>query len=152
MSGAAIPNVQVTLSGAEAMGSKTVTADANGFYRFVPLTPADYKLVIKAQGFSTQSREGVHIALGFTATINVQLVVGEVSEPVTVAGEATNINLQSNEITTNLEDERLKTLPGSRDLWAVLSQAPAIAETKMDVGGSDALTQQPYTVDGLSRS
>ena len=29
-SGAAIPNVQVTLSGAEVMGSKTVIADANG--------------------------------------------------------------------------------------------------------------------------
>ena len=151
-SGAAIPNVQVTLSGAEVMGSKTVTADANGFYRFVALTPGDYKLVVKAQGFSTQSREGVHIALGFTATINVQLAVGDVSESITVAGEATNINLQSNEITTNLEDERLKTLPGSRDLWAVLAQAPAIAETKMDVGGSDALTQQPYTVYGLGTS
>ena len=151
-SGAAIPSVLVTLSGAEVMGLKTVTSDANGFYRFVALTPGDYKLAFRAQGFISQSREAVHIALGFTATINVQLTVGEVNESVTVTGETANIDLQSNKVTTNLEDEQLKTLPGSRDLWAVLSQAPAVAETKMDVGGSDALTQQPYTVYGLGTS
>ena len=78
--------------------------------------------------------------------------IGSVAQTVEVTGGTAVIDVQANNITTNLEDDQLKTLPGSRDLWAVLSQAPAVAETKMDVGGSDALTQQPYTVYGLGTS
>jgi hypothetical protein len=149
---APIPDAAVTLAGAGVMGSKKVNTDSNGVYRFSALTPGDYKMSYEAPGFGTQTREGVHISLGFTATVNVQMVVGAVTESLTVSSETTNIDLQSNNITTNLEDTELKTLPGSRDLWAVLAQAPAIAVTKMDVGGSDALTQQGYTVYGLGTS
>src|SRR6202034_168803 len=63
------------------------------------------------------------------------------------------IDLESNNITTDVEAQSLQELPGARDIWAVLSVAtPGVAETKMDVGGSDALTQQPYTVYGLGTS
>jgi hypothetical protein len=148
-SNSAVAGAIINLSGSQVMGAKTATTDANGVYRFPALTPGDYQIKYEAQGFSTQTRDKVHISLGFTATVNVQMAVGAVTESITVEGETSNIDLQSNNITTNLEDEDLKTLPGSRDLWAVLSQAPAVAETKMDVGGSDALTQQPYTVYGL---
>jgi hypothetical protein len=151
-SGSAVAGATINLSGSQVMGTKTATTDPNGVYRFPALNPGDYQIKYEAPGFGTQTREGVHISLGFTATVNVQMSVGAVTESITVEGETSNIDLQSNNITTNLEDEQLKTLPGSRDLWAVLAQAPAIAETKMDVGGSDALTQQPYTVYGLGTS
>ncbi len=151
-SSSVVPNVQVTLTGAQVMGTKTVTTDQNGVYRFAALTPGDYKLTYEMSGFGTQTREGIHITLGFTATIDVQMALGAMAQTVTVEGGSAAIDLQANNITTNLEDEQLKTLPGSRDLWAVLSQTPAIAETKMDVGGSDALTQQGYTVYGLGTS
>ena len=151
-SNSAVAGATISLSGPQVMGAKTATTDANGVYRFPALNPGDYQIKYEAQGFGTQTRDKVHISLGFTATVNVQMAVGAVTESITVEGETSNIDLQSNNITTNLEEEDLKTLPGSRDLWAVLSQAPAIAETKMDVGGSDALTQQPYTVYGLGTS
>ena len=92
------------------------------------------------------------MSLGFTATVDVQMAVGSLTQTVTVEAQTSAIDLQSNDITSDFEDTQLKTLPVSRDLWAVLSQAPAIAETKMDVGGSDALTQQGYTVYGLGTS
>ena len=147
-----VPNVQVTLSGTEVMGMKTAKTDQNGVYRFAALTPGDYTLTYELTGFGTQTRQRIHISLGFTATIDVQMSVGSVAQTVEVTGGTAVIDVQANNVTTNLEDDQLKTLPGSRDLWAVLSQAPAVAETKMDVGGSDALTQQPYTVYGLGTS
>ena len=150
-SGAAVVGATVTLTGAQVMGTKTVTTDQNGVYRFPALAPGDYKIIVDAAGFGPQTRDGVHISLGFTATVNVEMAVGATTQTITVSSETSTIDLQANNITTNLK-QQLKTLPGSRDLWAVLSQAPAIAETKMDVGGSDALTQQGYTVYGLGTS
>ncbi|HWF38908.1 MAG TPA: carboxypeptidase regulatory-like domain-containing protein [Candidatus Acidoferrales bacterium] len=148
-SGAAVVGATVTLSGAAIMNTKTVTTDQSGTYRFPALAPGDYKITADASGFGTETRQGVHISLGFTATVNVEMAVGATTQTITVSSQTSTIDLQANNITTNLEDDQLKNLPGSRDLWAVLSQAPAVAETKMDVGGSDALTQQPYTVYGL---
>ncbi len=31
-------------------------------------------------------------------------------------------------------------LPGSRDFWAVVAQVPAVAMSRLDVGGSNAIT------------
>jgi outer membrane receptor protein involved in Fe transport len=149
---AAVPGVKVTLAGVEVMGARSVTSDENGIYRFPALAPGDYKLTYELAGFTTQTREGVHISLGFTATVNAEMAVGGETQTVTVTAETSAIDLQANTVTTNFEDQQLRNLPGSRDLWAVLSQTPAVAETKMDVGGSDALTQQPYTVYGLGSS
>ena len=151
-SGAAIPGVKITLSGPNVMGTPSTTTGESGTYRLPAIPPGDYSLKFEQTGFATVTEQDIHISLGFTATVNIEMRPGAVSETVTVTGEAANIDLQSNKVTTNLEDAQLKTLPGSRDLWAVLSQAPAVAETKMDVGGSDALTQQPYTVYGLGTS
>src|SRR6266403_1374496 len=116
-SNSAVAGAMISLSGSQVMGAKTATTDANGVYRFPALNPGDYQIKYEAQGFGTQTRDKVHISLGFTATVNVQMAVGAVTESITVEGETSNIDLQSNNITTNLEDEDLKTLPGSRDLW-----------------------------------
>ena len=51
---------------------------------------------------------------------------------------------------TRYDTELLASLPGARDYWAVLAQTPAVAMGRVDVGGSGALTQQPYTAYGLA--
>jgi hypothetical protein len=53
-------------------------------------------------------------------------------------------------VSTHFDAEKLASLPGSRDFWGVLAQAPAVSMSRVDVGGSGALTQQPYTAYGLS--
>ena len=53
------------------------------------------------------------------------------------------IDVQANNITTSLDTQKLASLPGSRDFWAVVGQVPAVAMSRLDVGGSNALTQQP---------
>src|SRR5215469_18489076 len=69
---ATLPGAKVSLTGAEVMGTKSVTTDENGVYRFPALAPGDYRLTYELAGFATQTREGVHISLGFTATVNVE--------------------------------------------------------------------------------
>src|SRR5262249_27112648 len=68
----------------------------------------------------------------------------------TVSGASPVVDLQSTSVTTHFDTDRLESLPGSRDFWAVVAQAPAVSMSRVDVGGSGALTQQPYTAYGLS--
>ncbi|HWW82533.1 MAG TPA: hypothetical protein VNZ26_02960, partial [Vicinamibacterales bacterium] len=101
-------------------------------------------------GFGNIVRDGVHVSLGFTATVNVEMNPANVTENVTVSGASPVVDLQATNVTTHFDAEKLASLPGSRDFWGVLAQAPAVAMSRVDVGGSGALTQQVYTAYGLS--
>jgi hypothetical protein len=55
----------------------------------------------------------------------------------------------STEVTTHFDSETLATLPGARDIFAVLANTPGVAMTRMNVGGNGALAMQEYTAHGL---
>ena len=147
---AVLPGVTVTLSGPTVMGAPVAVTDQSGLFHFSSLSPGDYKLTFELSGFATSTREGIHVSLGFTATVNLEMSPASVAETITVRGASPVVDLQSTNVTTHFDAEKLATLPGSRDFWAVVAQAPAIAMSRLDVGGSGALTQQPYTAYGLS--
>jgi hypothetical protein len=147
---AVLPGVTVTLSGAAVMGVRTTVTDADGSYRFPSLAPGEYKLTFELSGFGPVTRAGINVALGFTATVNTEMTPGSISETITVSGASPVVDLQSTNVTTHFDADKLASLPGARDFWAVLAQAPAVSIGRMDVGGSGALTQQPYTAYGLT--
>src|SRR5215831_18798101 len=147
---AVLPGVTITLSGSSVMGAPTTITDQNGGFRLPNLAPGDYKLTFQLTGFGTVTRDGIHVSLGFTATVNVDMNPGAVAETVTVSGGSPVVDLQSTNVVTHFDAEKLAALPGSRDFWGVLAQAPAVAMSRVDVGGSGALTQQPYTAYGLT--
>ncbi len=147
-----MPGVTVTLSGSAVMGTPTTVTDQAGVYRFARLAPGDYKLAFELSGFSAAVREGIHVSLGFTATVNVEMSTAGVTEDVIVTGASPIVDLQNTNVTTHFDAETLATLPGSRDFWSIVAQTPAVSMSRMDVGGSGALTQQPYTSYGLSSS
>src|SRR5215813_13602790 len=147
---ALLPSVMVRLYGPAVMGTPATTTDENGYYRFATLSRGDYRVVFELPGFGTVTREEIHVSLGFTATVNVVMKPGGVAENITVIGEAPVIDVGATNITTSLDTQKLSHLPGSRDFWAVIGQVPAVAMPRLDVGGSNALTQQPYTAYGLT--
>jgi len=147
---AVLPGVTVTLSGPAMMGSPSVVTDASGAFRFSSLAPGEYRLAFELAGFGPVTRSGVQVSLGFTATVNIEMTPGAVAETVTVSGASPVVDIQSTNVTTHFDAEKLASLPGARDYWSVLAQAPAVSIGRMDVGGSGALTQQPYTAYGLS--
>jgi len=146
-----LPGVLVTLSGPAVMGTPSVVTDDSGRYRFPALGPGEYRVKFDLSGFGQVVREGIRVGAGFTATVNVELQPGALAETLTVTGSSPIIDTQATNVATRFDAERLANLPsGSRDVWSVLAQAPAVSMSRVDVGGSNALTQQPYTAYGLS--
>src|SRR5438105_981976 len=147
---AVLPGVTIALSGPAVMGAPTTVTDQNGFFRLPSLAPGDYQLTFELSGFGPVTRVGIHVSLGFTATGNAEMSPGSVAETITVSGASPVVDLQSTNVTTHFDTERLASLPGSRDFWAVVARTPAVSMSRLDVGGSGALTQQPYTAYGLT--
>ena len=55
-----------------------------GNYRFPAVPPGTYTVTFELAGFNTLKREGIQIALGFTANVNVELTLATLQETVTV--------------------------------------------------------------------
>ena len=50
-----------------------------GAYRFSAVPPGDHTLTFELAGFGTIVRDGIHVGLGFTATVNAEMSPGAVS-------------------------------------------------------------------------
>jgi carboxypeptidase family protein len=149
-SAAVLPGVTVTATSPSAMGVQTAVTDGGGNYRFPALPPGTYTVTFELPGFNTLKRENIQIAMGFTATVNVELAVASLQETVTVTGDSPVIDTSSTRVQQNFKLEQLQEIPNARDLWSLLAVTPGVGMQRIDVGGNRAGTQTTYTAYGYS--
>jgi hypothetical protein len=87
-SSASVPNATVTATNIGTGAFRTVTTDEDGIYR-IPLLPlGTYRITIEAPGFRRYVREDISLATGQSATVDLQLEPGQLSETVTISQDA----------------------------------------------------------------
>lgn len=89
---------------------KTETS-LSGSYTIPGLTPGLYVMKVALPGFKTAQIDHVEVRVAQTTTQNVSLQVGEVSESVSVSGEAPLISPSSAAVTTTVQNKLLLDLP-----------------------------------------
>src|SRR5580704_2318620 len=99
-SGAAIPNVTVTLTSNDTNQSRTATTGADGQYKFTLLPPGSYKVRFAAAGFKTSEVGSVTLNVTENPTLDRALEVGAQSEQVTVEATAETLQTSSSTLGT----------------------------------------------------
>src|SRR5262245_8808606 len=111
-SGGVLPGVTVeAASPALIEGTRSVVTDAGGRYQIVALRPGTYVVTFTLSGFTTVKRDGIVIQQDFTAAMNVQLAVGDVSEVVVVRSETPLVDAQNLSRPQAITSEMLQSLP-----------------------------------------
>src|SRR5438477_11799341 len=149
-SGAVLPGVTVSVVSPSQMGVQTSVTDSGGNYRFPALPPGIYTVTFELPGFNVLKRENIQIAMGFTATVNVELAVASLQETVTVTGDSPVIDTSATRVQQNFKLDALQEIPNSRDLWSLLAVTPSVQMSRIDVGGNRAGTQTGYAAYGYS--
>ena len=85
-SGSAVPNVALEIVNTGTNAKFETISTNTGAYRLVSLPIGTYDLTAKASGFSTYIQRGIQIQTNQTATVDIALAVGAVTESVTVQG------------------------------------------------------------------
>lgn len=147
--GAVLPGVAVTASSPSMLGQQTTVTSETGNYRFPAVPPGTYTVTYELTGFNTVKREGIQIALGFTANVNVELQLATLQETVTVTGESPVIDTTATRVVQTFKLEQLQSIPNARDMWSLLAVTPAVQMSRIDVGGNRAGTQTGYTAYGF---
>src|SRR5260370_1490389 len=83
-SGGALTGTLVTLVNDQTTLTRTQTANASGIYDFVNLPICTYTLTLSHDGFETQKVPSITVQADLSASLNVTLKVGQVSNTVTV--------------------------------------------------------------------
>src|SRR5258708_39156826 len=146
-SGAAVPNVTVSVKSAALLAARTTHTEGDGSYLFDLLPPGTYELTVAATGFNTSKQTDIVLTAGFTATINLSLKVGDVSQVVKVEGEPV-IDLQNNETSTTFDQTLLQDIPSGRDPWSTVAQGPGATVGTFDVAGDNSYQQSTMQVHG----
>src|SRR6267142_701103 len=86
-SGALLPGVTVEASSPALIeGTRSASTDNAGSYRIVDLRPGEYTVTFTLTGFRSVKRDGITLPASFTATVNVELSIGQLEESITVTG------------------------------------------------------------------
>ncbi len=152
-SGAVLPGVTVTLTGANVVGTQSSVTSERGGYRFAALPPGDYTVIFTMSGFSTMKRDGVKVPLGGTVEENVGMKVSSLSDEITVSGEAPVINTASNQVSTNYDKDWVRNAPMKRySFFDLIAAAPGVNQSTSNneraTSFGSATTDNSYQLDG----
>ena len=83
-SGARIPNCTVTVRSEDGAMEQSATTDPVGGYQFASLPAGRYAVEVRAPGFKVLTRRGLLVEANQPSTVNLSLVLGSVSEALTI--------------------------------------------------------------------
>src|SRR5579864_5613198 len=109
-SGAVVPGATVIMKNDLSGDERRTVANNDGFFSINAVQPGDYTVTIKAQGFESYERPGVHFDVGDKRNLsNIALKVGAATDTVTVSAEIESLTpIDSGEKSTVIGQKQLQ--------------------------------------------
>ena len=113
--------------------SRDTVSGADGRYNFTSLRPATYDITAELTGFRSSQRKGVVLQANQNLTANFALELGNLSETVTVSGEAATVDVTSATISEVVDSKRIVELPlNGRDAAKLSTLVAGMVLTAVD--------------------
>ena len=154
--GAIVPGVTVTATQTGTRVTTATTTNEAGNYTVSALPIGQYSISFTKPGFKVHSRTGLDLGSGQVARIDVTLVVGEVSEQVTVTSEVSLLQTESAQVSKGVTASVFASLPlnfgGGRNMQRFADKLVAGVNGdfwRVKVQGTPAATQN-VVIDGMT--
>ena len=169
-SGASVPDASVTVTNNATNVARTITTNSEGLYSFPALTPGMYQVKVVAQGFQAAVASDVQLQVQQTARMDFTLTVGQASQTIEVAANATLLATENTTVGTVIEEKRIMELPlNGRSFFSLVALSPNVtygfvpaAQAAGRLGGTRGSltiavsggrsTWENYTLDGITNT
>ena len=163
-SGASVPGAVISVKNVDTGRARSITTGPTGRYEAPELPVGKYEVTATLAGFQTSVRRGIELTVGRHAVVDLVLEVGEVSQTVTVNGEAAFVETSTATVSNLVDEKRVEDLPlNNRDLTQLTFLQPGVIRIpqsgnenpigglgdKFSVAGARG-TQNLYLLDGVS--
>jgi hypothetical protein len=120
--GAVVAHAQLVLTNQETGVARTTRSSSTGTYVFAAVLPGLYTLRAEAPGFSAYVEKDMVVRVQSTVTADVSLVVGGVTQEVTVTTSAPLLQAQSASVGQTVGSIHVNALPLNGRDWRALAQ------------------------------
>jgi len=131
VSGALVPDAQITIHNNATLADRTITSNENGTFTLTNLAPGDYRIRVTKAGFQATTLNDVHIDPSIGRKVDIAMKVGDTSITVTVEAGANTVQTESGAVGQLITQEQVKSiqLNGRNPLY--LSQMePGVVRTQ----------------------
>lgn len=151
--GATVPGATVKVIDIDTGVTRATATNASGHFEVFSLPVGDYEVRVSKQGFSEGVRTGIRLVVGEDAAVNVELKLGEVSQVVTVNGDAPLVSVTTSDVSGLVGQQQVRDLPlNGRSYDELLTLNPGIINfTSEKVGGigvSNSTVGNNFSVSG----
>jgi hypothetical protein len=148
-------NVTVTVVNTENGYRRSVSASADGRFRFARLPIGDYRVTAEKSGYGDATIERVPVTIGSSSNIDLVLSGGTIEEIVVTESMITGSDMSSTESALNISFAELQRIPIGRDAASVALLAPGVT-TGIPFGGisfgGSSVGENSVFVNGLNVS
>ena len=137
-SGAAMPNVDVTVINIESNAVKKIQTNADGQYVIPDLNIGHYTVKAETAGFKAAEQKGVVLQVGDRDRIDFQMQVGGAQETVTVEANPVRVQTDSGEQSNVITGQQISQIAVSgRSMYQLAALVPG-ASSQIGGGGMSA--------------
>ena len=152
--GLPVPKAKVEAEDQATMVRYSAVSDERGEYRVMGLPAGQYVLTVHQPGFRTYRQSGIALRLADGTALDVKLEVGQPSQSVEVIAAAPLLQTASGEVSLNVEEKKITTLPlDGRNFIPLVTLSPGVAlpngQLLPRINGSRPRTNE-YIYDGIS--
>ncbi len=151
-SGAPVPNAPVNLINIDTKEKRTANTSSDGLYQFVSIPPANYRIEVQQTGFKSVVREPVVVQTASSATINIALQLGDVSQTVEVTSQTPLLQTDNAALGQVVDQRQATELPlNGRNPIALAALAPSVVpqgQAQQSATGSNPFAFNNYSMNG----
>jgi hypothetical protein len=107
-SGGAAPGATVTVRNVATGVTRTLQTNAAGRYEALALPVGNYEVETMLAGFQRAVRSGITLTVGRNAVVDFVLQVGEVTQSVTITGEAALVETTTATVSRLVDERRVQ--------------------------------------------
>ena len=120
-SGAAIPGAAVSIQRTATGFTIKLVTDSSGYFKAPLLEPGTYTVTLSASGFAKYRADGVTVQVGQVTTLEPHLALASASTSVVVTEQAPVLNIDSPDVSAELNTRALETIPINNRRWSGLA-------------------------------
>jgi hypothetical protein len=152
-SGAVIPGASVTVKNVDTGVSRSTATDSSGHYQASSLPVGQYEIRAGKPGFTEEVRTGVHLVVGQSAMVDMELRVGMSSQQITVTRGAPMVGVTTADVSGLVGEQQIKDLPlNGRSYDELLTLNPGVVnftwEKTGGIGVSNSTVGNNFAVSG----
>jgi hypothetical protein len=108
---AAVGGAQITLTRTDTGDRRSTVSSTEGYYTYPLLFAGTYEVSVTKEGFQKENRTGITVETGQVSTVDVDLVVGSVTQTVNVATTVPLLQEEASAVNAIVENETIINMP-----------------------------------------